>query len=135
LIRRGTAHDMGAIARVQPVSSWRPEEYLAYTLVVAEAGGKVCGFAAARPVATGEWELLEIAVAAEERRRGHGERLLQHLLHEHPGDWFLEVRGSNSGAQALYEKLGFRAISRRPGYYLDDGHGNTEEGIVFHRPA
>ena len=30
----------------------------------------------------------------------------------------LEVRASNAAAIALYEKLGFRQVGRRPHYYL-----------------
>ncbi|MDR1397123.1 MAG: ribosomal protein S18-alanine N-acetyltransferase [Desulfarculales bacterium] len=31
----------------------------------------------------------------------------------------LEVRGSNSAARRLYEKLGFKLVGRRPAYYRD----------------
>ncbi len=39
----------------------------------------------------------------------------------------LEVRASNYGAIALYEKLGFKVIGRRRGYYTDDG----EDAVVM----
>ena len=39
----------------------------------------------------------------------------------------LEVRASNHGAMALYEKLGFKVIGRRRGYYTDDG----EDAVVM----
>jgi ribosomal-protein-alanine N-acetyltransferase len=39
----------------------------------------------------------------------------------------LEVRASNHGAMALYERLGFKVIGRRRGYYTDDG----EDAVVM----
>ena len=137
VIRPGTPDDLAAVAAIplDAPSSWKPEEFLAHTLLVDEDAGQVIAFAAARQVAPGEWELLEIAVAAGSRRLGHGERLLGALLGDYPGDWYLEVRSSNLTAQALYQKLGFRAIGRRPHYYQNHARGNSEEGIVFHRQS
>lgn len=136
MIRRGTAADLAAIGRIQAAAteaaSWRPEEYLAYELWVAEAvTGEVAGFAVARTVAADEWELLNLAVAPESRRQGIGEALLRRLLEAHPGAGYLEVRRSNVTAQKLYEKLGFEAVGKRAGYYQHQNSGSPEEGIVF----
>jgi ribosomal-protein-alanine N-acetyltransferase len=43
----------------------------------------------------------------------------------------LEVRASNDGAQALYERFGFKRIGRLRGYYKDDG----EDAMVMESPA
>lgn len=128
MIRAGTPADVPAIAAIQSESSWRPEEFLAYELTVLEAES-VVAYAVTRTVAPGEHELLEIAVDAAQRRRGHAERLLAHLLIAQAGDWFLEVRASNVAAQALYRKLGFTAVGRRAGYYAG------EDAIVLRRSA
>jgi ribosomal-protein-alanine N-acetyltransferase len=70
-----------------------------------------------------EAELLRLAVAPEERRDGHGRRLLRlsqarlalagvEVLH-------LEVRVSNRAARALYESEGWVYQGERKGYYRD----------------
>ena len=42
--------------------------------------------------------------------------------------WFtLEVRVSNTGAQNLYKKLGFREAGIRPRYYTD----NNEDAVIM----
>ena len=135
VIRRGTAADLAAIRGIEAGgagANWRPEEYLAYEVWVAETeAGEVAGFAVARSVAAGEWELLNLAVAPASRRQGVGAALLRRLLDEHAGVGYLEVRRSNLAAQKLYEKLGFEAVGRRAGYYQDQNSGSPEEGIVF----
>jgi len=71
----------------------------------------------------GEAELLRLGVARDERRSGHGRRLLQlsqtqlermgvEILH-------LEVRVSNGAARALYESEGWVYRGLRKGYYRD----------------
>ena len=71
--------------------------------------------------AAGEAHLLNLSVAADSQRRGHGATLLreaQRLAREHGGKrMFLEVRPSNAAGQVLYEKFGFRKIALRRGYY------------------
>ena len=42
---------------------------------------------------------------------------------------FLEVRVSNAGAIALYEKTGFKAVGRRRGFYQDP----LEDAIVYRK--
>lgn len=86
---------------------------------------------------TGMWVILDeahvttIAVDPGYRRQHIGERLLVALLEEamrRGARWVtLEVRKSNTGAQALYHKYGFKEIGVRKGYYSD----NREDAIVM----
>jgi ribosomal-protein-alanine N-acetyltransferase len=68
-----------------------------------------------------EWELENIVVAEESRRRGIGSRLLGKLINEarsrNGSAIYLEVRQSNQSARALYRKLGFEETGSRKGYY------------------
>jgi ribosomal-protein-alanine N-acetyltransferase len=66
-----------------------------------------------------EIQVLSLAVAAGCRRQGIGRRLVEHTLAQEPGAAIahLEVRSNDTGAQAFYERLRFRAIGRRPGFY------------------
>lgn len=69
------------------------------------------------------WNLRNIAVAAAQHRRGIASALLRAMLeskavaHSHV---VLEVRESDRGAIALYERFGFGTVGRRPGFYGDD---------------
>ncbi len=68
-------------------------------------------------------ELLRIAVEEKHRRNGIGQLLIREMIRrcgEKSGEnIFLEVRESNDTAMALYEKIGFREISRRKDYYRE----------------
>lgn len=85
----------------------------------------------------GIWVILEdshvttIAVRPESRGKKYGEMLLLHLLDEaiaRGASWMtLEVRESNTVAQALYRKYGFTTVSTRKGYYSD----NNENALVM----
>lgn len=85
----------------------------------------------------GIWVILEdshittIAVHPQFRGRKLGELLLLHLLDEAiagGASWMtLEVRESNTVAQALYRKYGFTTVSTRRGYYSD----NNENALVM----
>lgn len=100
--------------------------------VVAEEvqGQPVSGYSVARWVED-EAEVLNIAVADEERGKGIGGKLLDHVVSalQRKGvrHIFLEVRDSNTGARALYKSRGFRELSRRTGYYQRP----TEDAIVL----
>ncbi|MGO9232108.1 MAG: ribosomal protein S18-alanine N-acetyltransferase [Bryobacteraceae bacterium] len=130
-IRRGSAEDLAAIAAIQAASpeaaDWQPADYLAHRLLVAIGGAGVMGFVAARPVAEGEFEILNLAVAPEFRRQGIARELLEALFQDSHGTFFLEVRESNQAAQMCYKSLGFQSIGRRPGYY----EGPSEAAIVM----
>ncbi len=69
------------------------------------------------------WHLMNVAVAPERRRAGVARRLISQLLEASGGElpFTLEVRVSNQGAIAMYERLGFRSAGVRPRYYQDNG--------------
>lgn len=91
------------------------------------------GFLVARYLAP-EWELENIVVAEDARRRGIGRQLLSALMaraREANSQFvFLEVRESNLPARALYEKAGFREAGRRKGYYT-----NPPENAILYRSS
>jgi ribosomal-protein-alanine N-acetyltransferase len=67
--------------------------------------------------------IVSIAVLEQHRRKGLGyaliEKALQALKNKNCSEVYLEVRVSNSEAIRLYEKLGFKVISRLKFYYRD----------------
>ena len=69
------------------------------------------------------WHLMNVAVDPDRRREGIAERLLDELLTAAGRDdrYTLEVRVSNHGAIAMYERFGFRRAGRRRRYYQDNG--------------
>lgn len=92
--------------------------------LVAKHGGEVIGYG-------GMWLILDeahitnIATHPDYRRRGIGKALLLSLM-EIAANFgamrmTLEVRVSNTGAQALYEQLDFEKGGIRRGYYADIG--------------
>ena len=87
-------------------------------------------------VAAQEGHLLNLSIGPAHQRRGHGSGLLQEAadLARRLGarNVFLEVRPSNSGAQALYTRFGFRKIGTRRGYY--PAHSGREDAIVLTLP-
>jgi ribosomal-protein-alanine N-acetyltransferase len=85
------------------------------------------GFLVSRATAPGEREILNLAVAPPQRRRGVAGRLLEQELGRGEGSWFLEVRESNTPAIRLYQALGFRFAGRRERYYQNP----PEAGIVM----
>ena len=88
--------------------------------LVAVEDGTVAGYVGSQTVC-GETDMMNVAVTADFRRRGIGEKLVNALvvalkaMESH--SLTLEVRASNTPAQALYEKLGFVQVGRRPRYY------------------
>ncbi len=73
----------------------------------------------------GEVHILNLAVDPAARRRGVGRALMVHVLETFAEKGAtkatLEVRRSNTAAQALYESLGFVRAGVRKGYYSDNG--------------
>jgi ribosomal-protein-alanine N-acetyltransferase len=84
------------------------------------AGLSAAGFLVAQCLAP-DWELENMAVREEFRRRGVGAALIANLLkagREAGAERvLLEVRASNLAAIAAYRRAGFELLARRPGYY------------------
>lgn len=95
-----------------------------------EFAGKPTGFIIGR-YAADEGEILNLAVSSSSRRQGQAEALVERILiafREHSVvNVFLEVRESNSAAIALYQKLGFRRVGQRPGYYREP----SESALIY----
>lgn len=93
--------------------------------LVAEDGpdgpdGVVVGYLVARHMAD-EGEILNVAVAPTDRRRGVGRALvragLRRLTALGARQVYLEVRESNLAARELYRSFGFVEVARRANYY------------------
>jgi ribosomal-protein-alanine N-acetyltransferase len=78
------------------------------------------------------WHIMNVAVEPARRRAGIATTLLAELLRrvdEAEPRFTLEVRTSNAGAMALYERHGFRAAGLRRRYYQDNG----EDAVIMWR--
>jgi ribosomal-protein-alanine N-acetyltransferase len=77
------------------------------------------------------WHLMNVAVDPDRRRRGIATALIGALLERvgPDGRLTLEVRRSNEGAIALYERFGFRSAGLRRRYYADNG----EDAVIMWR--
>lgn len=88
--------------------------------LVALDGSQVAGYVGSQSV-LGEADMMNLAVSPAYRRQGVGEALVTALIAQLSEVAVhcltLEVRVSNTAAQALYAKLGFTQIGRRPRYY------------------
>jgi ribosomal-protein-alanine N-acetyltransferase len=106
--------------------SWTPTRVAASMqradaiIVVARAPDRIVGFGIMR-YGEDEAHLDLLGVASDYRREGLGRRLVEWL--EKPAlvagisVVFLEVRTGNRGAQAFYERLGYRKLAELAGYY------------------
>ena len=95
------------------------ENVLSFWLVALD-GDTVAGYVGSQSV-LGESDMMNVAVHPAYRRQGIAEALVTRLVQvlKEKGNYCLtlEVRTSNAPAVALYDKLGFLEVGRRPGYY------------------
>jgi ribosomal-protein-alanine N-acetyltransferase len=86
-------------------------------------------------LAVDEAELLDIAIAAPQQRKGQGRKLLNEMLalarKKEMRRMVLEVRASNVSAIALYRSAGFSDIGLRRDYY--PAHNGREDAILMGR--
>jgi ribosomal-protein-alanine N-acetyltransferase len=137
-VRGGGVEDLAAVVAlergVEQASHWSEAEYAGIVqmreggvrrcLWVAEAEGRLVGFAVGKVVGSGPEGLAElesVVVDATVRRMGLGRALCGAVV-----GWSrrqgavaieLEVRVGSAGAIKLYEGLGFVGVGRRRGYY------------------
>jgi len=106
-----------------------------YTSVVLERDDGIIGYGI-MSVAAGEAHLLNICIKQDFRRQGVGTMLLQYLLERArrfaADRIFLEVRPSNEPALSLYERMGFRILGVREGYYKARQGSEDAVVLVYH---
>jgi len=98
---------------------------------VAEVDGVTVGFLLWRSLPDDEYEILNLAVGAGQRRQGVASRLLGEFLSGVTGAVYLEVRESNEAARALYRRWAFSEEGVRRGYY----HRPVEDAVVMRHSA
>ena len=88
--------------------------------LVAMEDNRLVGYVGSQSV-LGEADMMNIAVSPDWRRRGIAlglvEALIAELKRKDVYSLTLEVRASNEPAKALYDKIGFQQVGRRPNYY------------------
>ena len=100
--------------------------------LVAVDDGRLLGYVGSQTVLD-ETDMMNIAVAKEDRRRGVARALILELVNQlaqqGSRSLTLEVRASNQGAIALYQSLGFVQTGRRPNYYRNP----REDGLILRK--
>lgn len=124
--------------RKQYEALFAPEASRERIALVIEEASRPCGLLIARIVGN-EWEIENVAVQPEARRRGLGSRLLSEFLAGVKNDAgisvYLEVRESNRAARRLYEKWGFSEAGKRKNYYQDPPEDALILKISFPGPS
>lgn len=105
-----------------------------YSSWVYEGAGVIVAYGIVSAAAAGEAHILNVCVHPDAHMCGYGQKMTEKLIQvatEHQAETvFLEVRPSNHGAIRLYERLGFKEIGRRKGYYQAVG-GGREDALMM----
>jgi [ribosomal protein S18]-alanine N-acetyltransferase len=139
-IRRMVSTDLDAVVEIERevfLFPWTRGNFSdsiesGYHCLILEQAGEVFGYGV-MTIGAEEAHLLTLSVAAGSQRKGWGERLLREFIHiakeRLARTMFLDVRESNRSAARLYERLGFRQIAKRRGYY--PAMGGREDSLVM----
>lgn len=101
--------------------------------LVVEDNEEIVGYACNTVIPEYILAIDNFTIKREFQRRGIGSFLLDEILkkgrEKKIGNFTLEVRESNQGARALYNKFGFRVAGRRKRYY----HSPVEDALTMTR--
>ncbi len=141
IIRKMQMQDVPAIAELEKLCFSDPwsENSIASELnnslsywLVAEDNGKIAGYVGSQSVLDAA-DVMNLAVSPQYRQQGIGQALItalvEHLQENNVIVLLLEVRVSNAPAIALYEKMGFVQVGRRPKYY----HNPREDALILRK--
>jgi [ribosomal protein S18]-alanine N-acetyltransferase len=136
------AADVGAVIAIEAAAyefPWSRGNFIdslaaGYLSEVMEApDGELIGYFVALP-GVDELHLLNLTVKPAQQGKGHGSELLEavraHARARGLGALWLEVRGSNERARALYRRRGFAEVGCRRGYYPAPA-GRREDAVVM----
>ncbi len=138
-IRRLTYADLPQVVAIERRAFTTPWSLAMFVLelskpsgvcLAADVEGELVGYLVCSRYDT-VWHVMNIAVDPDRRRRRIATALLQALLERVGRDApvTLEVRRSNTGAIALYERFEFRSAGVRRRYYADNG----EDAVIMWR--
>lgn len=139
-----TAADLDQVMEIEKEAfsfPWQREAFLseieenacARYIAMKDEDGQILAYGGFWLTLDGEAHVTNVAVRADMRKKGLGERLMNELM-QHAADcgmvWMsLECRRGNIAAQNLYHKLGFIDVGYRKRYYPD----NQEDALVMCR--
>ncbi len=138
-IERLREEDVEGIAELDKLCFSVPWSYNAF---LAEAQNKIARYFVAKDnghcigycgfwVAYDSGDITNVAVHPDYRKQGIGSMLVSSMMQlarkEKLISMNLEVRKSNTAAQKLYSKYGFRTVGTRKGYYSD----NHEDALIM----
>jgi ribosomal-protein-alanine N-acetyltransferase len=138
-IRRLTYADLPQVVAIERRAFTTPWSLAMFVLelskpsgicLAADVDGELTGYLVCSRYDT-VWHVMNVAVDPDRRRRGIATALITALLDRvgTDGQLTLEVRRSNEGAIALYERFGFRSAGVRRRYYADNG----EDAVIMWR--
>lgn len=143
ILRRMTVEDIPQVRCIEVNTSETPWSYQTFVdcvevgyqcWVLEDPENKLVSGFGLLSYGAAEGHILNIAIDNYWQGKGHGERMMKHLLSvaKEAGNKsvYLEVRRSNEKALKLYEKLKFIEIGKRVDYY-GTKDGSREDAIVL----
>ena len=119
--------------QLQFTTSIENSNNLCYSLSL---NGKTIGYLIAM-LAIDSTDILNIGIDPDFQRQGHGTALFKYLIEElrkrDIHEILLEVRAGNKSAIQFYKKQGFKEISVRKDYYMNNSNNRSqrEDGIIM----